>query len=1601
MLQTSGIGSARPRTTRRWPVLIGGLVLALWAALCGLAPDQPSAAWAQRAKAGKATVGSIDAALPAVRNGLAIPEPLKPWVGWVLHGEEQVLCPFLHDRDGDEDRRCAWPSRLQLVLTEKGGRFTQSWRLYRREWVTLPGSRKAWPQDVRVDGKPAVVASPDDDGDPQAMRDDEDSEDGPAPKVRLLPGDHTVSGTFLWDELPEALQVPSSTALLSLNLRGAVVAFPSRDAQGRLWLQRQANPEEEDVLDMTAHRRVNDEIPLLLTTRLELRVSGKSREVLLGRVLPDGFIAVSLVSPLPARLEASGRLRVQVRPGTHVLTVLARHEGPVNDLKRPDPGGPWPDGEVWVFEAQPALRQVTVEGVPAIDPQQTTLPEDWKRLPCYPVGKNDTLRLVEQHRGDAERLPDQLDLSREMWLDFDGSGYTVSDSITGTLSRTWRLEVNPPTELGRVAMDGKDLFITRSTQDGVDRAGVELRQGRVNLTADSRLQGHFGQVPAVSWNIDFHKVQTQLNLPPGWRLFHITGADEAPGTWLRHWTLLDLFLVLLIALAVGRLFGVTWGGLALLGLVLSLPEQNSPRWVWLGVLAVEALSRVLPESAVRLRPLLRGVRVASLVALTLALVSFAAQQVRIGLHPALERQDSPLEDEDTWMQRQSAVSNNVNLMPMTKNAPQGPPQVQAQASVFNNDSALGKDADEALGGLIGTGTGGGGAANVDAPEPMKRMIKSKAKLDEKEAQSYGKKGASWNSNNQRRMYQKEYDPNAMVQTGPGLPRWRWNRAVLQFSGSVERAQKLRLYLIPPTANLILLLGQVALLLLLALRISGLLGRIGSLWRGDLPPGAGALRSGPLALGLILLATLSSSTTARAELPSKELLDTLHDRLLQKPTCHPTCASSSRLQLEIKRNFLRMRFEVGAAADTAVPLPGSADQWLPEQVFLDGKPANAVARMDDGHLWLAVEEGSHQVILEGRLPSRETVQIALPLKSSRVEAKAEGWRLDGLHEDGIADDNLQLSRKGSGAAKAKAEDEDSEDGEGGDADAASPDEGSSDNGALQSGALPPFVRVEREVSIGLDWAVDTRVVRLGPSQSAVVLEVPLLPGESVTSSEIRVQGGKALINMGPGVSEVTWKALLQEKPQIELQASRGLPWTEVWRLSVSPIWHVEWSGIPVVHQQDSSGQHQPEWRPWPGEAVRIVISRPEGIAGRTLTIDHSELTLSPGLRATDATLNVRCRSSRGGQHTFTLPPGAVLTSVSIDGKTQPLRLSDRKLTVPLLPGSQRVLIKWREPRGIGLRYVSPDVELGAPSVNAEIHLSLGNGRWILLCGGPRLGPAVLFWSLLAVVLLTALGLGRVRFTPLRTLHWVLLGIGLTQVPVQASAIFVGWLLILGWRAKRPDLPRVWFNLRQLLLVAWSVAALIVLVSAIHGGLLGRPEMQIAGNGSYDHHLKWFSDRVADGNGALAHAWVVSVPIEVYRLAMLLWALWIASAMLRWLRWGYEALTEGGLWIKAPPKPPKPVKKPKKPSRDAKADEDSDDAQDEGAEASTASDAGQAQVGPAADPPKSASTPILPAAAPPTGPAPSASGAPASSGPQDKPEPASPSANTPILPRDSSS
>jgi hypothetical protein len=84
---------------------------------------------------------------------------------------------------------------------------------------------------------------------------------------------------------------------------------------------------------------------------------------------------------------------------------------------------------------------------------------------------------------------------------------------------------------------------------------------------------------------------------------------------------------------------------------------------------------------------------------------------------------------------------------------------------------------------------------------------------------------------------------------------------------------------------------------------------------------------------------------------------------------------------------------------------------------------------------------------------------------------------------------------------------------------------------------------------------------------------------------------------------------------------------------------------------------------------------------------------------------------------------------------------------------------------------------------------------------------------------------------------------------------------------------------------------LLYVAIHQGLLFRPDMQVAGGGSTDTALRWYADRVA---GATPAAGVLSLPLWLYRVAMLLWALWLAASLVRAVGPAWRAFSEGGVW-----------------------------------------------------------------------------------------------------------
>jgi len=1326
-----------------------------------------------------------------------IPSALKPWKDWVLYGEEEKSCPTYYNNG--EEYCCIWPSRLQLSLNEKRGNFEQQWLVLAEGWVPLPGNKDTWPMDVRVNGAEAPVI-----------------ERNGSPHIRLTHGEYTVKGGFTWAQMPEMIPVPPASGIVRLTVDGKEVSSPLQEKDGRLWLKRtQAAQAVEDRMDVRVYRLITDNIPMEITTLLRVNVSGKARESVLENVLPDGFLPMEITSPIPARITSDVNLTVQVRPGQWEIHVKGRSRAPVNSL------GPLktPYGqEIWAFQPQNDLRMVQIEGISAIDPNQTDSPDEWRSYSTYVINTDSMITFKETSRGDANPSPDRLSLNRTWWLDFNGGGLTIRDYISGTMSSQWYLAMNPPVKLGRVSLDGIDQLITEQGAD--KKPGVELRRGRLDMTSESRIDPSGGAYSAVGWDHDFQSLSGTLNLSPGWRLITVTGVDVIQGSWFQEWTLLDLFLVLIMSLAVFKLWGRIPGILTLVTLILIYHEPGAPKFVWLSLLASLSLLRFIPRGWLRMT--INLWRIGSVVVLLVIVIPFMVQEIRWGLYPQLEpRYDS---------YGAGIVSEAMMDSGKTDTAMMAAPPVE----------------------------------DISAPRAIMREAAEGEFTSEGITVTAQKRGAD--SDYYSNLAVQVIDKDALNQTGPGIPDWHWRSYRMTWNGPVAKDQDIRFWLISPSVNLVLSFVRVILLCLLILVLL-----VPQPWK---MMGRRLSFVSLSAFLLLIIPCASIAQTADDGFPPDRLLEEMKKRLLEKPDCLPYCADIQKMEITANADNLQILLQVDAAEDTVIPLPGSMDSWLPEQVFIESAPAKGIIRDDNGIIHLFVREGVQKVALTGPLSAVNDLDVPLPLSPRKAAFSGIGWDIQGIDSEGKAESAVRLIRTQKSKAK-------------------------NGEGAEQT-AIPLFFQVERILSLGLDWQVRTRVTRLTPLGTTAILSIPLLAGESVTTSGIRVEKGMANIQLSPDAVEVRWDSTLKKEPSMTLKASSFVSWTEVWAVEANTIWHCDFAGIPVIHQQDDAGTYRPQWRPWPGEEVTINVTRPEAVRGRVVTIDRAVLSYSPGDRLTQAVLSMNIRTSKGGQHKVYLPDGARIQRIAVQGIEQPINAQGREVILPLQPGANDIQIEWHQASGSSILARAPEIGIGDQAVNAEVTFEMPQNRWILWTFGPRMGPAVLFWTYLVVIVLFALALGRVGWTPLKTRHWLLLGLGLTQVHPLIAVMVVGWLLALGQRRERAMPPgRFVFDAMQILLVIWTAAALAGLYVAIHRGLLGMPDMQISGNDSTDFYLRWTQDRIG---AIMPRPAVLSVHLMVFRFLMLAWALWLAHSLLRWLKWGWECFHDGYVWRKI-----RPVKK----------------------------------------------------------------------------------------------
>jgi hypothetical protein len=430
-----------------------------------------------------------------------------------------------------------------------------------------------------------------------------------------------------------------------------------------------------------------------------------------------------------------------------------------------------------------------------------------------------------------------------------------------------------------------------------------------------------------------------------------------------------------------------------------------------------------------------------------------------------------------------------------------------------------------------------------------------------------------------------------------------------------------------------------------------------------------------------------------------------------------------------------------------------------------------------------------------------------------------------------------------------------------------------------------------------WTVKTVVERIAPTMGSLNLQIPTLAGEHVISDEITVENNQVAVTISAGENTFNWTSTLDRNTAMQLMAPNNKGFIEQWKIVVSPSWHLSLEGLPMImEQQNALDYFSYSFYPYAGESLNLAISRPNAVQGEALAIDSVNLKIDQGTRTSKLELAFNYRSTRGGEHVIDLPANYQLKEVKTDGRLINLQPESNQLAIPISPGTHNIKITMRSNIENSIAFSPPEINLKAPSSNITTQVKVSNQRWILWAKGPLLGPAILYWGELLAFVLIALLLARVKFSPLNTVQWLILGLGLSLNNWGVLVLIALWFSSITASQYRPkEIKSSWFNLSQLCLYIFSAVAITSLIAVVPISLFSHPSMGIEGYQSYGNTLTWFADKA---DGQLPAVTVLSVSVWFYKAIMLVWVIWLSTSILSWVKWAWKTIGIHGYWQSIP-------------------------------------------------------------------------------------------------------
>jgi len=1350
-----------------------------------------------------------------------VPEVLKPWVAWVLEQNPQISCPQTFDNGTRLD--CGWIREIDIHLQTSSSPILQirmNVDVFADTQVSLPVAASIKPRNVLADGNRVPVMG----GNNQPM-------------VFLTKGTHIVTLELTWDQefTLEYVDLPGA-GIVNFRIDDEPIVQPVLTNHGtKLWLtqvlEKPAEPSEEsdveDTQKLRVFRSIEDGVPQMLVTYVQLTVTGRSRLITLGEVLPAGFLATNLESSRPALLDESGSVTLAVEVGNNWVQIEARAVEQFNRFSYQQISEDWPAEEVWMVEPNPAIRVISMAGPPRTNLDQIDIPAriayrlDEKT--GFVLSADADLVFTEGQRGDVNPRPTDYYVERELWLNFAGESFIAED--------TFHLDAVDTEPLiskylpGRVKVDGEFRLLTYHDPEQELLPGITVSEDISEIEAVTQFEKS-NSIPAIGWDIEAQSLNMTIHLPPGWLMLWSQGSDQVKNSWVSHWSVASIFLALLLLILVFRLGGTLWTTVLAVTILLSFPYSFEPMIGWIGLASLGLLLRFVRSNIVQ--KILRICYGVVLIVVSLMTIYTATLLARDALYPQLGQKQnynySLIDTASIELQRRIPKSDRLEMEEVIATGSRLPGGDSTANMVVYDAEDIAKTGATTIGEFF-------------------RKIPQQFSSTNPQTSYIGDTGDNLTGETSSTQTRPPTTRAVNVQTGPGTPYWRHNSVQFGWDGSVSANQNLDFVLLPPWVSRTaigigsILMAVVSIFFLLV-HVPQTVAQLPNLIKR-------VVRIVPCLLLFGLM--LNTANDLHAEIPDSDLLEDLEDRLLDAMECEGDCAYMEQATVTTNDDQMTMVLRIHTLNRVAVPLPTSEDTWHLKEISLDEVDLPLLRKRT--HLYTVLDKGVHDVTVIANISNLYRLDFRFPLLPSYIYLNTEGWQVEGINQNQIRQQSFSLRKT--------VHDTDDDD---------------ETNSLMKSRQFVyPYVSVTRKIYLEYEPRMETIVERIAPETGEFTVRIPLLPNEAVLEHSDLMEIREMVINFAGWQSSFRWESLFNAQMDLQLRAPDLTERSEIWSIRTSEFWLLDFAGITPIQ----SDNRLTTFVPLSGETLDLKFSQPSRVPGTTLTVERAHLAMDVKERTSETTLYLSVQATQASEFAISIPENATIKDILANNDQQPIPPSSTIL-LPISNGLGRYQIEWETDSGVDILEQSPTIFLNQQALNMSYTVSVPQNRWVIWTGGLAQNPDVLTWLTAVGLIVLGLCLVRVPNIGLSVVEVILLAIGSALTNPWIFFVIGVWKLAVWWRShnQQDSKYKILFRVIQSIFVLLGVIFGMVVIYLVINVLV-----DVSSGNMFHNYFSWYVDEVGE---SLPVVWLLALPQWVYLALIVMWLLWLAVVFVRWAR-----------------------------------------------------------------------------------------------------------------------